>query len=108
MATPSRTAQNPTQNVIFSQCDERHMVQTVCYAARATDERVSCLRIYADSDGETHMQGIDVSLFPKQVFKDNPPLRLSETLAASGCSFCRVPSGMCEVGWHNRTSGGYG
>ena len=47
------------------------------------------------------MQEIDVSLFPKQVFKDNAPLRLSETLVASGCSFCRVPSGMCEVGWHN-------
>jgi hypothetical protein len=77
------------------------MVHAVSYATRATDERVTCLRIYADGDGETHMQEIDVSLFPKQVFKDNAPLRLSETLVASGCSFCRVPSDMCEVGWHN-------
>jgi hypothetical protein len=61
------------------------MVQAVSYAARATDERVTCLRIYADTDGETHMQEIDVSLFPKQVFKDNSPLRLSDTLVASGC-----------------------
>jgi hypothetical protein len=80
------------------------MVQAVSYAARATDERVTCLRIYADTDGETHMQEIDVSLFPKQVFKDNSPLRLSDTLVASGCSFCRVPSGMREVGWHNPPS----
>ena len=28
-------------------------------------------------------------------------MRLSDTLAATGCSFCRVPAGMREVGWHN-------
>ena len=77
------------------------MSEAVSYAQRATDERVTCLRIYADDRGETHMQQVDFSLQPKQVFKDNLPLRLSETFAASGCSFCRVPSGMCEVGWHN-------
>jgi hypothetical protein len=80
---------------------EPHMMGAVSYAARATDERVTYLRIYADTNGETHMQDIDITLLPREVFKGHPPLRLSDTLAASGCSFCRVPSGMREVDWHN-------
>ena len=81
-------------------------MEAVSYAARATDERVTYLRIYADENGETHiethMEEIDVSLLPREIFKGNLSLRLSDTLAASGCSFCRVPAGMREVGWHNR------
>jgi hypothetical protein len=78
-----------------------HTTGAVSYAARATDTQVTCLRIFADSAGETHMQDIDITLLPRQFFKDNPPLRLSDTLAASGCNICRVPSGMCQVDWHN-------
>ena len=77
------------------------MPKAVSYAARATDQRMACLRIYADVSGETHMQDVDMALLPKGLFKDNPPLCLSDTIAASGIHFCRVPSGMCEVGWHN-------
>jgi hypothetical protein len=68
---------------------------------RATDERVVCLRIYADQDGETHMEDIDIALLPRVFFAGRPPLSLSDTLAASGCNICRVPAGMCEVAWHN-------
>jgi hypothetical protein len=80
---------------------EARAIEAVFYARGATDERVTCLRIYADSHGETHMQDIDIPLRFRAFFKDHPPLRLSDTLAASGCNICRVPSGMCEVGWHN-------
>ena len=67
--------------------------------ARATDERVTCLRIFADATGETHMEDVDIALQPRKIFKDNPPLRLSDNLAASWCHFCHVPEG--EVDWHN-------
>jgi len=77
------------------------MPEAVSFAKQATDEQVTCLRIYADAAGETHMQEIMISLQPKQVFKGSLPLRVSETLGASTCSFCRVPAGMLEVGWHN-------
>jgi hypothetical protein len=77
------------------------MLEAVSLVKLATDERVTCLRIYADAVGETHMQEVAFALLTKQVFKDNLPLRMSETLASSGCSFCRVPAGMNEVGWHN-------
>lgn len=77
------------------------MPETIFLASQATDEQVRCLRIFADPIGETHMQEVDFTLVSKQVFKDNLPLRLSETLAASGCCFSRVPAGMREVGWHN-------
>jgi hypothetical protein len=77
------------------------MKNVISYVTRATDERLRCLRIYADANGETHMQEIDMALLPKTLFKDNPPLCLSDTLPASGIHFCRVPSGMGEVSWHN-------
>jgi hypothetical protein len=77
------------------------MMDAVSYAARATDERVTCLRIFADAKGETHMQDIDITLQPRRLFKDNPPLQLTDTLAASGCNICHIPSGMGEVNWHN-------
>src|SRR5262245_55863188 len=68
---------------------------------RATDERVTCLRIFADANGETHMEDVDIVLQPKQLFKDNPPLRLTDNFAASWYNICYVPSGMHEVDWHN-------
>ncbi len=68
---------------------------------RATDERVKCLRIFADGNGETHMEDIEITLQPKKLFKDNPPLRLSENLPASWYNICYVPTGMEEVDWHN-------
>ena len=68
---------------------------------RVTDERVTCLRIFADASGETHMEDVDIPLRPRKLFKDNPPLRLSDNLAASWCNICHVPAGMSEVDWHN-------
>ena len=43
---------------------------------RVTDERVTCFRIFADANGETHMEDVDIALRPRQLFKDNAPLRL--------------------------------
>jgi hypothetical protein len=68
---------------------------------RASDERVKCLRIFADGSGETHMEDIDITLQPRKLFKDNPPLRLSENLPASWYNVCYVPTGMGELDWHN-------
>ena len=79
----------------------RNTVKPVSYAARATDERVTYLRIYADAEGETHMEEVDIALMPRAFFNGHPPLRLTETLAATGCNICRVPAGMGVVDWHN-------
>lgn len=70
-------------------------------SSRVTDERVTCLRIFDDADGETHMEEVDIALQPRKLFKDNPPLRLSENFAASWCNICHVPAGMCVADWHN-------
>ena len=75
--------------------------ETISYAARATDERVTYLRIFADAEGETHMEEADLSLLARTFFVGLPPLRLSDTLAATGCNVCRVPAGMRVVDWHN-------
>jgi hypothetical protein len=47
----------------------------VSAADRVTDERVTCLRIFADAAGETHMEDVDIAFQPRKLFKDNPPLR---------------------------------
>jgi hypothetical protein len=78
---------------------EPHMA--VISGGRATDERVTCLRIFADASGEPHMEDVDITLQPRKLFKDNPPLRLSDNFATSWCNICHVPAGMCEVDWHN-------
>jgi len=36
---------------------------------RATDERVTCLQIFADANGETHMEDVDIPLQPRKLFK---------------------------------------
>ena len=76
-------------------------VKPISLAARATDERVTYLRIYADAEGETHMEEVDFALLPRAFFNGHPPLRLTDTLAATGCNICRVPTGMGVVDWHN-------
>jgi hypothetical protein len=58
---------------------------------RANDERVKCLRIFADGNGETHMEDMDITLQPKKLFKDTPPLGLTENLPASWYNICYVP-----------------
>jgi hypothetical protein len=47
------------------------------------------------------MEDVDIALQPRRLFKDNPPLRLSDNFAASWFNICHVPAGMHEVDWHN-------
>jgi sugar phosphate isomerase/epimerase len=68
---------------------------------RITDERVTCLRIFADANGESHMEDVDIGLQPRKLFEDNPSLPLSDNLAVSWCNFCHLPAGVREVDWHN-------
>jgi hypothetical protein len=67
-------------------------------------DRLTFLRIYADADGESHMQELDLALLPKQIFQGLPALRLSAVWPAKSFSFCYVPAGMNEVSWHNSPS----
>jgi len=36
---------------------------------RANDERVKCLRIFADGNGETHMEDIDITCVFRKTFR---------------------------------------
>jgi hypothetical protein len=67
--------------------------------SQVTDERVTGLRIYADAEGETHMEDINIGLLPRKLFKDNPPFRLTDNFPASWCNICYVPAGTTD--WHN-------
>ena len=52
------------------------------------NEHVTCLRIFADANGETHMEDIDIDLQPRKLFKDNPRPRLTDNLPASWYNVC--------------------
>ena len=73
----------------------------VTSTGRACNERVICLRIFADANGETHLKDIDIASQPKKLFKDTPPLGLTENLPASWYNICYVPKGTGETDWHN-------
>jgi len=47
------------------------------------------------------MEDIDITLQPKKLFKDTPPLGLTENLPASWYNICYVPEGTVETDWHN-------
>jgi quercetin dioxygenase-like cupin family protein len=68
-------------------------------SSRVTGEGVTCLRIFADADGESHMEEVDITLQPRKLFKDNPPFRLTDNFPASWCNICYVPAGTTD--WHN-------
>jgi len=46
---------------------EPHMAATS--DRRPTVERVKCLRIFADADGETHMEDVDIPLNPNNFLR---------------------------------------
>ena len=59
---------------------------------RATNERVKCLRIFADGNGETHMEDIDITLQPRKHCKFAPSsLLLTQSgHGGSGLLPCKV------------------
>jgi hypothetical protein len=68
---------------------------------RACNEHVTCLRIFANANGETHMEEIDIDLQARKLFKDNPPLRLTDNLATSWHNVCSSQRVLGETGRHN-------
>jgi hypothetical protein len=44
---------------------------------------------------------MDITLQPRKLFKDTPPLGLTENLPASWYNICYVPTGTGETDWHN-------
>jgi len=63
-------------------------------------QKMKCLQIYADNDGESHFADLDIPLNPVQLFADQPPLRISAKYRASHVQFVTVPPEMRESGWH--------
>src|SRR5262249_13705475 len=62
---------------------EPRAVQAGSYASQATDQRATYLRIYADANGETLMQDIDISLLPREIFKGLSPVAPFEHIGRS-------------------------
>ena len=56
---------------------------------------VSVIRIWADEDGESHLEDVDLEFEEQDFVPPAPPVLLASPEAASGCAFARVPPG-----WH--------
>jgi quercetin dioxygenase-like cupin family protein len=62
---------------------------------------MKCLRIYASTDGESHLAQVEISQSLAQVFPNEPPLQVSKLYNAAGVKFVTVPPSVGEVGWHH-------
>ena len=57
---------------------------TAISGGRANDERAKCLRIFADGNGETHMEDIDITLHPRKLFRTIPRCVFRKTFRLHG------------------------
>jgi hypothetical protein len=60
---------------------------------------VKYTRVYADADGESHFEDVDVGMELVDLAPPAPPVRLSEFLAAARFSFVSAPPGW-KGDWH--------
>ncbi len=58
---------------------------------QATDERATCLRIFADANGESHMEDVEIVLQPKELFKDGRALISRTTSQLLGTTSATYP-----------------
>ena len=60
---------------------------------------VKCTRIYADADGESHFEEVEIELQPKDFAPPAPPIHTSEFQTATGYGFLSSPAGWFGD-WH--------
>ena len=63
--------------------------------------QMKCLRIYADTKGESHLADIEIPLKPVELFAGQSALRISVQYRARHVQFVTVPAEMRETGWHS-------
>ena len=63
--------------------------------------KLKYLRIYADADGESHMEELDIALLPKQIFPGLPALCLQShpLLASASAAFLRACTILPVASW---------
>lgn len=61
---------------------------------------MKCLRIYADANGESHFEDIDIPLVPMELFPGVAPIHLSAWETATSVRFGWVPAGLKIADWH--------
>jgi hypothetical protein len=61
---------------------------------------MSCLRIYATPDGESHFGEVDITMTTAPLFPNEASFEFSANYPASRIRFVHVPAGVREAGWH--------
>jgi quercetin dioxygenase-like cupin family protein len=74
-------------------------IAIVCELAAADEEAVQITRIYADTDGITHFEEIEMALTEVDFAPPAPPVLLSDHIRAEQWSFFAIPPGW-EGDWH--------
>ncbi len=60
---------------------------------------VSVIRIWADEEGESHLEDVDLDFAEQDFIPPAPPVLVASPHAASGYVFARVPPGW-DFDWH--------
>lgn len=56
-------------------------------------------RVYADAEGESHLEEVEIELKPTDFAPPAPPLNLSPFISATRCGFLHAPPGW-SGDWH--------
>ena len=58
------------------------------------------LRVYADAEGESHFEDVEIKTTLKELVPGYPKLEFGELIPVSGLLFARMPPGMPDVERH--------
>ncbi|WP_137153608.1 acetylxylan esterase [Rhizobium sp. FKL33] len=61
---------------------------------------MKCLRIYADQDGESHFDEVDMPVTQVRVHPDAAPFDVTASYPAERVRIARISAGMRPVEWH--------
>jgi hypothetical protein len=61
---------------------------------------MKCLRIYADPDGESHFDEVELPTRKSSVHPHAVPFDVTASYQASRVRITHIPAGMREVAWH--------
>jgi hypothetical protein len=61
---------------------------------------MKCLRIYADANGESHFDEVELPTTQVAVHPDSVPFDVTASYPASRVRITYIPAGMREVSWH--------
>lgn len=84
----------------FKTAPECRALSDEIFTLRERTAPMKCLRIYADAEGESHFDEVELPTTQVSVHPDAAPFDVTASYPASRVRFTHIPAGMREVAWH--------